>query len=192
MRKISYFVVFVISFMFLSLNASASKVVVITGDDVRFRDRATTNSNILNTFNRNTELTLVNENGGTGNGCDSRWYQANYYGVVGYVCSEFAIIKEVEDNDVNVDDYADYRDYLRELGFPDSYLPYLISLHSKHPNWQFRVYNPNIDFNYILNIEYDQYYRGWSLIEDTGRYFDGYKSTDISTSLFIKHVLYLS
>ena len=176
MRKLNYFLVLLVSFVCFLNSASAAKVVVIDGDDVRFRDKASTNSNILNTFNRNTELTLVNENGGSGNGCNGKWYQANYYGVVGYICSEFAHIKEVEE--INADDYADYQEYLRELGFPESYIPSLVKLHNSHPNWQFRVYKPNIDFNYLLNIEYDGHYKGWSLIEDTGRYFDGYKSTD--------------
>ena len=178
MKKITYMIATIVSFVFWSLNVSASKVVVITGDDVRFRDRPSTNSNILNSFNRNTELTLVNENGGTGNGCNGTWYQANYYGTVGYICSEFAVIKEVADTEISSDDYSDYQQYLRNLGFPDSYIPYLVSLHNSHPDWQFKVYRTNLDFNYLLNIEYDGYYRGWSLIEDTGRYFDGYKSTD--------------
>ena len=178
MKRISYFIITIISFVMFSLNASASKVVVITGDDVRFRDKASTNSNILNTFNRNTELTLVNENGGTGNGCGNKWYQANYYGTVGYVCSEFATIKEVEDTEINADDYSDYQEYLRELGFPESYIPYLVKLHNSHPDWQFKVYKTNLNFSSMINIEYDGYYKGWSLIEDTGRYYDGYKSTD--------------
>ncbi len=178
MKKISYVIVTIVSFVFLVLNASASKVVVITGDDVRFRDKPSTNSNILNSFNRNTELTLVNENGGSGNGCNGKWYQANYYGTIGYICSEFATIKEVNDTEITAEDYSDYQQYLRDLGFPESYLPYLVKLHNNHPNWQFKVYRTNLDFNYILNIEYDGYYKGWSLIEDTGRYFDGYKSTD--------------
>ena len=179
MKKIKYFVFLVMSFLFLSSNASASKIIVITGDDVRFRNAASTDSSILNTFNRNTELTLINDNAGSGNGCGAKWYQGNYSGVVGYICSEFATIKEVADEpDVNVDDYTDYQSYLKDLGFPDSYIPYLVSLHNKHPKWQFKVYNTNLDYNYMLNIEYDGYYKGWSLIEDTGRYFDGYKSTD--------------
>ena len=145
MKKLSYLVVLLVSVVCFFSSASAAKVVVIDGDDVRFRDKASTNSNILNTFNRNTELTLVNENGGSGNGCNGKWYQANYYGVVGYICSEFAHIKEVVD--INADDYADYQEYLRELGFPESYIPSLVKLHNSHPNWQFKVYKPNVDFN---------------------------------------------
>ena len=179
MKKISYFIFTIISFAIFALDASASKIVTITGDEVRFRSGPTTDSTILDVFYRNAELILINENGGSaGNGCGAKWYQANHNGTVGYVCSEFATIREVEDNDINLDDYADYQNYLKDLGFPDTYIPYLVSLHNNHPNWQFRVYNPNLDFNYIINIEYDGYYRGWSLIEDTGRYYDGYKSTD--------------
>ena len=178
MKKISYFVFIFISFCFFTFNVSASKVVIITGDSVRFRDKATTNSNILGEFNRNTELTLINDNAGTGNGCDSKWYQVSYNNTVGYVCGDYANIKEIKEDNINLDDYKDYQSYLKDLGFPDSYIPSLVKLHYSHPNWQFKVYKTNIDFNKIVNTEYDGYYKGWSLIEDTGRYFDGYKSTD--------------
>ena len=40
----------------------------------------------------------------------------------------------------------------------------------------FKVMNVDIDFNNFIKLEYDGYSKGWSLIEDTGRYYDGYKS----------------
>ena len=179
MKKMSYVVLTMLLFFTFSLKAAAdTKVVIITGDDVRFRDRPTVDSNIIGSFDRGKELTLINENGGTGNGCSSKWYQVKNNGIIGYVCGDFAKIETVTDSTVNPDDYPDYREYLVELGFPDSYLTKLIQLHNSHPNWQFRVYSTNLDFNNFINTEYDVIYRGWSLIEDTGRYFDGYKSTD--------------
>lgn len=178
MKKISYIVYLVILFMVLSFNVSAdSKVVVITGDSVRFRSGATIyESNIIREFDSGVELDLIDENISSGNGCDKNWYKVRYGSNVGYVCSEFAIIKTKEE--INPNDYEDYRSYLKELGFPDSYIPNLIKLHNEHPTWQFKVFNSNIDFNYMTNLEYDGYVKGWSLIEDTGRYIDGYKSTD--------------
>lgn len=178
MKKISYIVFFVITFIFFAFNVSAdSKVVVINGDSVRFRSSATIyESNIIREFDRGTELELIDDNITKGNGCDKVWYKAKYGSNTGYICSEFATIKVIKEIDPN--DYQEYSAYLKELGFPDSYIPNLIKLHNSHPTWQFKVFNSNLDFAYMNNLEYDGYARGWSLIEDTGRYIDGYKSTD--------------
>ncbi len=177
MKKIAYFVILILSFCLFSQDISASKVVVITGYDVRFRDKPTTSgSNIIASYSVGKELTLINDNAGSGNGCNSKWYQASNGSVVGYVCSEFATIKEVTEEVIDPANYPEYSDYLTELGFPNSYLPALIKLHNAHPNWQFKVFKANIDFNTMVNTEYTS--DGRSLIEDTGRYIDGYKSTD--------------
>ena len=164
--------------MTLSSYVSASQIVVIEESEVRFRSAPTTNSNIITVFNIGAEMELISNNAGTGNGCNKQWYKVSYNGQVGYVCSEFVSIKQVEEVVINPNDYPEYSDYLKKIGFPDSYLPYLINLHNAHPNWQFKVLNSNVNFPDFINIEYDGHSRGWSLIEDTGSYYDGYKSTD--------------
>ena len=68
--------------------------------------------------------------------------------------------------------------YLKKLGFPDSYISKIVELHAKHPKWQFKLMNVDVDFNKLVKLEYDGYSKGWSLIEDTGNYYDGYKSFD--------------
>ena len=172
-----------ISFVCFSLSVSAKQVVVINGYEVRFRTSIDTNitSNIITAFNPGVELNLINANAGATGAC-SKWYQASYNGQVGYVCGDFATIEERVDDtgesDTNTPEYTDYTEYLRSLGFPDSYIPYLINLHNSHPDWQFKKYTVSADFDYIVSLEYDQLGHGWSLVEDTGRYFDGYKSTD--------------
>ena len=42
------------------------------------------------------------------------------------------------------------------------------------------TYNADMlkDFNELIRLEYDGYSKGWSLLEDTGSYYDGYKSFD--------------
>ena len=151
MKKISYIVFFVITFIFFAFNVSAdSKVVVINGDSVRFRSSATIyESNIIREFDRGTELELIDDNITKGNGCDKVWYKAKYGSNTGYICSEFATIKVIKEIDPN--DYQEYSAYLKELGFPDSYIPNLIKLHNSHPTWQFKVFNSNLDFALELN-----------------------------------------
>ncbi len=175
MKKMSYLVVFLISFMFFSMHTFALSKVIITGDDVRFRSSMNTSSssNILATFDRDAVLVLIDDNAGTGNGCSGTWIKASYGTSAGYVCGLYARIEEI-----NEEDYTEYSEYLLELGFPESYIPYLVTLHQKYPNWEFAVMDTNLDFNTMIKKEYDGYSKGWSLFEDTGRYFDGYKSTD--------------
>jgi beta-N-acetylglucosaminidase len=174
MRKISYFVFFVFSFVIFSFSVSAEKIIVVTEDYVNFRSAPTTGSSVITMFNSGQQLSLISDNAGTGNGC-TLWYKASNNGTVGYICSEFTKIEEIPE--INMADYEEYSDYLKALGFPDSYIPYLVTLHVKYPTWSFKVYDIKQDFNSMVTKEYDGYSQGWSLIEDTNRSRDGYKST---------------
>ena len=179
MKKMSYIVFSLLSFVMFSYVVSATSIAVIDGYDVRFRttmDTSTT-SNIIGSYNKGYEFELLDSNAGSTSAC-SKWYKVRDNNQVGYICGEFAIIKEVEDVVIDPGDYQEYSDYLRELGFPESYFPAIIKLHNDHPLWQFRPYNANITFERMVNLEYNGYSEGWSLFEDTGRYYDGYKATD--------------
>ena len=175
MKKIFNLVLFVFLFLSFSISVNALEKVVITGNDVRFRSLPSTSSgSIITSFNAGVELTLLDKNISSGNGCTLPWYKVQYGSNVGYVCSQFAKIEEVIV--INPDDYKDYSEYLSKLGFPDSYIPKLIELHSKYPNWKFDIMNVELDFNELVRLEYDGYSKGWSLLEDTGHYYDGLKS----------------
>jgi len=178
MKKISYFIFLITMLFVFSISAYASEAIIINGSDVRFRSKPTTKSDVLERFYTGAELTLLNKNSGTGNGCPDGyvWYKGQYENKVGYVCSKYALIQEVEE--INPEDYAEYSEYLKELGFPDDYIEKLVLIHAKYPNWKFNAMNVDIDFNELVRLEYDGYWKGWSLIEDTGSYFDGLKSFD--------------
>ena len=179
MKKVTYFLFLTVMFFVLSVSVSASEVMVITGYDVRFREGPTTNSRKITSFNPGVELMVLDKNAGTGNGCNASWYKGQYDSDIGYVCSEFVELREVpEEEKINPEDYKEYSDYLKEVGFPDTYISKLVELHAKHPTWQFEILNVNYDFTELVKKEYDGYYKGWSLIEDTGSYYDGYKSFD--------------
>ena len=178
MKKMSYLVTLFFSFILFSMYASATKIVVIDNYDVRFRSGPTTNSSIITSYNKGYELSLISDSAGSGNGCNKVWYKVSNGTQTGYVCSEYAIIKEVNEPVIDPSQYKEYSEYLKKLGFPDSYIPGLIKLHNTHPNWQFKIFKANIDFSKMVSIEYDGHSKGWSLLEDTGSYYDGYKSTD--------------
>ncbi|MDE6471321.1 MAG: fibronectin type III domain-containing protein [Eubacterium sp.] len=48
---------------------------------------------------------------------------------------------------------ADYATTLRNKGFPESYIPSLVALHDKYPNWIFEPLKTNMDFQYAVNKE---------------------------------------
>ena len=172
MKKMSYFVLLLLSFICFSNHTFAISIIEVNGYDVRFRSSPSTNSTIYNSFNVGEKLTYL-ATSSSGNGCSGPWYKAQYASTVGYICSDYATLKEIDSSE-----YEDYQEYLKDLGFPDTYIPYLTTLHTIHPNWQFQIMNVDITFNNMVNIEYDGHSQGWSLIEDTGSYYDGYKSTD--------------
>lgn len=176
MRKMSYYVVLLLSGVLFYSTVSASKIVTITGYDVRLRSSGTTNSTILATLSYGTKLSLVSDETVSGTGCTNPWYRVQYGSQIGYVCGDFADISEVKE--IEPSDYKEYSDYLKKIGFPDSYIGPLVELHTKHPNWQFKVMNTDIDFNRMITFEYDGRSYGWSLLEDYGNNYDGYKSTD--------------
>ena len=66
-----------------------------------------------------------------------------------------------------------YAEELKTLGFPESYIPYLVLLHEKHPTWIFEPLITGIKFDEAVKKESAL---GVSLIEDRNAY-DGWKST---------------
>lgn len=181
MKKITYFIFFVMMISIFSMHTYASEIVVITGDEVRFRTQPNTGSGsgTITYLYSGTEMILLDKNISSGNGCGKNWYKVKYGSNEGYVCSEWAEIRVIQDEEIlKPEDYKEYSEYLKKVGFPDSYIPKLLELHVKYPNWQFKVMNVDYDFSKLVKMEYDGYSKGWSLLEDTGSYYDGYKSFD--------------
>lgn len=176
MKKKSYFIFLTILFFVFSIYTYAAQVVVITENEVRIRSSATINeNNILGLLYVNEEYTYLGT-ASSGNGCSNPWYKISYKNTNGYVCSDFAKLETVKEIDPN--DYKEYSEYLKKVGFPDSYIPKLVELHSKYPNWSFEVMNVDLDWSKFIQLEYDGHSRGWSLIEDYNNSIDGYKSFD--------------
>ncbi|HHV10512.1 MAG TPA: SH3 domain-containing protein [Clostridiales bacterium] len=46
-----------------------------------------------------------------------------------------------------------YADQLRSQGFPESYIPALVQLHSQYPQWEFRPYQTGLDWNAVIAAE---------------------------------------
>ncbi len=48
---------------------------------------------------------------------------------------------------------GDFENYLNSQGFPESYKPYLRTLHKTYPNWVFEAYNTGLDWNTVISRE---------------------------------------
>ena len=188
MKKMSYFVFLLVLLFISSISAYASEIVIITGNEVRFRTQPNTGSSsgTITYLYSGTELTLLDKNAGSGNGCNGPWYKVSQGSNEGYVCSQFAKIEVIKE--INPEDYKEYSEYLKQVGFPDNYINKLVELHAKYPEWRFKILNVDMDFNSLVKLEYDGYSKGWSLLEDTGNYYDGYKSFDSWSYNYLNNV----
>lgn len=117
-------------------------------------------------------LEVIDENAGSTSGVCDKWFKVKSNNIQYYACGDYITIKE----ELSKEEITDYRTYLKNKGFPDTYLDSLVSLHEKHPDWNFEVFNADISFNEMVNIEYTK--EGKSLLWDSNRSFDGYKSTE--------------
>lgn len=74
---------------------------------------------------------------------------------------------------INVDVSGDFATSLRNAGFPESYIPSLVSLHNKYPNWQFQPVITGLDWNTVIATES---VGGRNMVHTTAN--DSMKSTD--------------
>jgi len=83
------------AFSFLSCQAiaRASYLGTMTGDDVNFRNKpSTSNSSVIGKLKKETTVEVVSLDKLSGSGCSSGWYNINYDGKTGYVCSSYVFI----------------------------------------------------------------------------------------------------
>jgi len=179
MKKSASLLLILIMIFIFPISVYAKEIVVITGDEVRFRTEPNTGSGsgTITYLYSGTEMTLIDKNIASGNGCKKNWLKVKYGSNEGYVCSEWAEVRTVKDEEViKPEDYKEYSEYLSKLGFPDSYIPKIVELHAKYPKWQFKVMTVDLKFDEFIKMEYKS--DGLSLLEDTNNSFDGYKSFD--------------
>ncbi len=88
MCRNKYILLFLISFLFCSINVFAETGYVTDKTGVNLRDKpSTSSSNVLLSIPYNAEFYISDTNAGSGNGCGNPWYYVYYNGTYGYVCS---------------------------------------------------------------------------------------------------------
>jgi len=290
MKKLFQYLFFIFILCFLGLgDVFALTGIVNVNDSLTLRNAPTTSGGIITKFYNGTELTILNKEAGSGNGCGTNWYEVSYGDYRGYSCGEFIILKNEEQNrnweddsysrsnydkgiskdgfvacyedtgalsmrnspggaklsqkvncgdeisiletvetagttcpywykiesggntgyvcgyfvnttklsstalkyyeeQTNGDTIESYQNRLREAGFPESYFPYFLELHARHPEWNFVAEQINLKFDDVIDGES---YFGRNLLQRRA-VDDGYLSTapstyDIMTNQFFEY-----
>ena len=84
--------------------------------------------------------------------CDSGWYQIDYNGSTGYVCSEYVRLGNVTYDDSR-EPTTTCEAEMQAAGFPSSYWSGLCSLKEEHPNWTFRAVQTNLEWSVAVEKE---------------------------------------
>lgn len=101
------------------------------------------------------------------------WYKFTYNSKIAYVAKEYVTIKSSTggttpttpsepDEPDTVLTAKEFEKYMTEQGFPDSYKPYLRTLHKNHPKWVFKAQKTGLKWSTVINAENTL---GYSLIE---------------------------
>lgn len=109
--------------------------------------------NSSSSYRRETLLTgtnlIIEGNKVAGPGCSDGWYFVKYHkNSSGYICSTY-----VRKREELIASNAAYEQELKNAGWPDTYIPYLVKLHEQHPNWKFNPIKTNVDWSTLVSME---------------------------------------
>lgn len=117
---------------------------------------------------------------GTNTKCDY-YYKVSTGSKSGYVCGYFVnttkLTPKAEKYYTDNKNKDSYTNELKNKGFPDSYIPYLLEIHARHPEWKFTAENVKKDFTSAVNGESGN---GTSLIQESA-FSQGYFSMNSNT-----------
>lgn len=110
------------------------------------------------------------------------WYQIKRGNDTGYICGYFVNTTKLSstaqnyyNNQTNGDTVENYKSKLSAAGFPESYHPYLLEIHARHPDWNFVAEQLEMTFGDAVIGESGN---GASLLQGKNNIFDkGYLST---------------
>ena len=108
-----YLLLVVVMFTSFIWNVQALTGIVNVNDSLTLRNAPTTAGGIITKFYNGTELTILDTNAGSGNGCSGNWFKVNYNNYTGYSCGDFISINnenissgDGEDDSYNKNNYA--------------------------------------------------------------------------------------
>lgn len=143
-------VCFMTSFSFFDINAFADNVirtgtVVDVTDGLNFRSGPGTEYPAIDWLQKGDSGKILSEKKAT---TGKIWYQMDVGGVIGWASSSYIKVTETV-----VKEDADFNNYLKEQGFPDSYKAQLQALHAMYPNWKFEAQITNLKWADVIAAE---------------------------------------
>ena len=155
-KSIKFFGFFVFVYLCLIMRVFASGEYVIFLDTNNIRSGPSTGYGVVATQNvgstyylKSTSIVRDEKQNGS---CDSGWYQIDYNGTTGYVCSAYVRLGNVSYDDGKTPTTTCEAE-MQAAGFPSSYWDGLCSLKEKHPNWTFRAVQTNLEWSVAVEKE---------------------------------------
>lgn len=149
-KIISYILSFAIAASMAAscLTASAANMTgSCTADVLNVRSGAGTSYSKAGTVSYGDSLTILSE---TTDSSGAKWYKISCGNVTGYVSAAYV---QLTSSGSQGSSDADFESYMTKQGFPESYKPYLRTLHEQHPKWIFTAQKLGVDWNTALKEE---------------------------------------
>jgi beta-N-acetylglucosaminidase/uncharacterized protein YraI len=149
-KMISYILSFAIAASMAAscLTASAANMTgSCTADVLNVRSGAGTGYSKTGTVSYGDSLTILSE---TTDSSGAKWYKVSCGSVTGYVSAAYV---QLTSSGSQGSSDADFESYMTKQGFPESYKPYLRTLHEQHPKWIFTAQKLGVDWNTALKEE---------------------------------------
>lgn len=149
-KMISYILSFAIAASMAAscLTASAANMTgSCTADVLNVRSGAGTGYSKTGTVSYGDSLTILSE---TTDSSGAKWYKISCGNVTGYVSAAYV---QLTSSGSHGSSNADFESYMTKQGFPESYKPYLRTLHEQHPKWIFTAQKLGVDWNTALKEE---------------------------------------
>ncbi|WP_294100183.1 SH3 domain-containing protein [uncultured Ruminococcus sp.] len=118
-----------------------------TADVLNVRSGAGTGYSKTGTVSYGDSLTILSE---TTDASGAKWYKISCGSVTGYVSATYVTVT-TGGTQGSYD--ADFESYMTKQGFPESYKPYLRTLHAQHPEWIFTAQKLGVDWNTAVKEE---------------------------------------
>lgn len=119
-----------------------------TADVLNVRSGAGTGYSKTGTVSYGDSLTILSE---TTDASGAKWYKISCGSVTGYVSAAYVTVTTGGTTQGSSD--ADFESYMTKQGFPESYKPYLRTLHAQHPRWIFTAQKLGVDWNTAVKEE---------------------------------------
>lgn len=177
-KMISYILSFAIAASMAAscLTASAANMTgSCMADVLNVRSGAGTGYSKTGTVSYGDSLTILSE---TADSSGAKWYKISCGNLTGYVSAAYV---QLTSSGSQGSSDADFESYMTKQGFPESYKPYLRTLHEQHPKWIFTAQKLGVDWNTALkeecvvgrNLVHSSALASWKSMENGAYDFNG-------------------